>query len=208
MPDSRFTSGQNSVQDIDIAGVLAGLPQAIHHFVLVYTPIFRAVVLRLNLREHDSECLVQDIWLALVQNKFRPLALYSAEGGASLKTYLSRFAYYRIFDRLRKKNAPMCHAYPRTDEDLARLAQREHYGNNLQESRDLWASLIREAERALSPSEIKFFIESFIEERSVAELAASLKTSEEAIHTRRARVRKEMLGLLTTLLLDQATGPE
>lgn len=194
------------IYDLEISPILRGDPAAVRRFVTVYTPVFRAIARRIVKGGSDEariEDLIQDVWVAIIESKYRPLALYVPERGRALKGYLSQFAYFRILDRLRHDRATTKNTNLMPPEDLARVISSEDYGLSQQDARDTWAAIARFAPTVLSDADLKFFKESFMDERPVPELAESLGVSAAAIHTRRGRVRKVMVELLYKRILGQ-----
>lgn len=192
--------------ELDIPRILRGDKLAIGKFVSTYSPVFRGIARRIVKGGSDEariEDLVQDVWMAFVESKFRPLELYIPDRGRALKGYLSQFAYFRILDRLRHDRATTKNINVMAPDDLARVIQSEDYGMSRQEARDTWAAISRFAPTVLSEADLKFFRDSFMEERPVPELAENLGVSPAAIHTRRGRVRKVMVELLYKRILDR-----
>jgi RNA polymerase sigma factor (sigma-70 family) len=192
------------ISDLDIQRILNGDKKLLRSFVEVYTPIFRTVVRRIVKGTKDEariEDLTQDVWVALIETSFRPLAQYSRERGRSLKVFLSKFAYFRILDRLRHERATTKNISLVPPDELARIVLSDSHGRDQQDARDIWASLARSAASVMSEADLKFFMDSFMEDRPVPELAESLGVSAAAIHTRRGRVRKVMVELLYKRIL-------
>lgn len=192
------------MSELDLGRLLSGDAAVLRAFVLEYAPVFRAVVQRALAGQtwgDREEDLVQDIFLALLETDFKALRMWRADGGCALKTFLCRFAIYRTLDRLRGQvyGGRMRLLEPLV---LARLAGADPLSLSQQESRDALESLLLVAKDTLGDAELRFFIASYIEGKSVPELAAELSTTEQAIHQRRSRVRHSVLQAFHTHLLD------
>ena len=194
--------------DFDLNEVLKGDPKAVHAFVLEYSPLFCQVVRSILVGQNwgnRQEDLVQDIFLALIEDKEEPykaLRAWRPDGGSPLKVYLWRFARYRVLDRLRTRGFGGKGTTLLPAEELGRLAECDPNALFIDALREECTAVIQLAKQVLSESDQRFFVEAFMEDRETAELARTWQKSEGAIHQQRTRVRQAVTDAFHRSLLD------
>jgi RNA polymerase sigma factor (sigma-70 family) len=200
---------EEAAAGIDLPALLAGDRRQLHNFIVIYSPLFHSVVHSILAGQTGGDMhrdLVQDVVLALLEDEkqpFRALRAWRRELGMSLKTFLARFAHFRVIDRLRSRAAGSNRTTLVGSEELARLAGSDPTSPLCRQDREDYAVLMNVANRVLSPTDLHFFGQAFVEERPTAELVELWQTTPAAIHQRRSRVRAALVRGYYEAVLDR-----
>ena len=171
-------SGQASLTE----RLRAGDSDAAHEFYARYAPrIHRFILHSLGAgSEHDAEDIVQDTFIALAE------ALPFFRGDSSLFTFACAIAHRKVmtFFRTRARRRQLTMGTEPVTESVAPEAA-EHRDQDLHRA----LAMLRQEYREV-------LILKYVEEATVADIAAILKVSEHAVESRLARARRALEKLL------------
>ncbi len=198
-----------SPQDVDAA--LAGRRDATRRLVDGLTPVVQARVARILLRRRragrdirqDVQDLVQDVFVALFADAGRVLRAWDQRRGMSLRNFVGLVAERLALSRLRthKRN-------PWTEEPVDGLDVRQSAGDPPEvevASRELVRTLADRLREELTPLAMHLFRLLFIEERSVADVCATMHMGPDAVYAWRSRIGKRLRRIAHDIGSEQTT---
>ncbi|OWK45688.1 sigma-70 family RNA polymerase sigma factor [Fimbriiglobus ruber] len=164
-------------------------------FVRLYTPLLAHWAARAGVRQADRPDLIQDVFLTLL----RALPSFSYDRGRSFRAWLHAVFVNKWKDACRKK-APVTLAADGSSFPAPPVSDHAPAIDEAEYRAVLVARAARLIESDFNPLTWQAFWKTTIEERAVAEVAAELGLSANAIYLARSRVlarlRQELAGLL------------
>ncbi|MBL9007600.1 MAG: sigma-70 family RNA polymerase sigma factor [Myxococcales bacterium] len=183
------------MSELQLLAVIRGDPHAVRAFIHEFGPLFRSVIRgrvygALLTREED---LLQELLFGLFRKNCRVLRLWDPNKGKSLRSFLHQFALQRTLDWLRQQRRHSLEVPsldPHGDEraDPTELAASR-------EPPEWVAEVLKRFRSEGSPEDLLLIEMSYLQDCTVAEIAAALKLSEEAVYQRRHRIKQRLLKL-------------
>ncbi len=182
----------------DVAGALAGDEDALSRLVERLTPVIQSRVAALLLRRLSTvagglrtqvEDLVQEVFIALFDNRATTLRSWDPARGTSLESFVGVVAERRAISFLRSGRKNPWKEEATLPEELDGLGS-EAGSETLVASRELLGEILGRLETELSPQGWRIFRLLFVEQLSVAEIGDETGLSADAIYAWRSRLRR------------------
>lgn len=193
------------MNDLELQAVIRGEPTAVRNFIREFVPMFQAVIRKRVFGPwlEAEEDLVQEILTGLFANSARALRAWDPNKGRTLKNFLWVFAEQRIIDWMRMKR----HAREEPTETNALLRKADAESALPQSEAPDWLEPLMARFRAECSAEDQRIVElSYLEERSVREIATLLNLSEDAVYQRRHRIKLRLLQMKSEMSKSGGSG--
>lgn len=176
-----------------LLAVIRSDPQAVRAFIHEFGALFRSVIRGRVFgawlkREED---LLQELFLGLFRNNCRVLRLWDPHKGKSLRSFLHQFAVQRTLDWLRQQRrhsleVPTLDPHSNDKADPSQVAASR-------EPPEWVTELLLRFRAQCSPEEWVLIEMSYLQDRTVAEIASTLELTEENVYQRRHRIKQRLL---------------
>lgn len=177
-----------------IEGLRKQSPKAQQQALELYGNYVWSQVVRMVSRVEDAEEVYQDVFIKVFNNIER----YDAEK-ASLKTWISRIAYYESISFLRRK--PQSMIYFEDNEEKAEALSEAEVENTLGHPDEETVQLIQTAIRYLPPDEQAIITMFYYEDMSLKDIAFVTESIPTTVASKLSRTRKKLCKLIKNTLI-------
>lgn len=206
------TAGIPSISKATLDAALGGDSRVLRELVTQLTPVVQARVARTLLRRRSRsgadartfmEDLVQDTFVALLQDRGKLLRAWNPERGLRLESFVALVAEQRVLATLRsRRKNPWTDELAVDDGDLDLHAGSDPGPELRALSREALQSLLDEVRARLSPMGLELFMALVVREESVAAVCERTRLSTSAVHAWSSRLRRLVHTLAAGPLAD------
>ena len=181
---------------------LGGDDVALRTLIDLMTPVVHVRVARaLRRRIHDArgrnlrqdlEDMTQDVFTTLFAKRGKALRAWNAERGLSFLSFVGFLAEREVAMRLRTAKRNPWTEDPTAADDLNKAAGLSDSPEGYIESRDLLATLWEDLRHWLTPEGRQYFQLLYVDQQSIADVAARAGTTTDALYAWRSRLVKKV----------------
>jgi RNA polymerase sigma-70 factor (ECF subfamily) len=183
-----------------VDAALAGDAAAVRDLVEALTPVVQGRVVRTLLRRRPRgmsdltatvEDLVQDTFVALLQDGARMLRTWNPDRGLRLESFVALVAEQRVLATLRsRRKNPFAEELAIDDGDLDAVEEATMSPEARASSREELRDLLDEVRSRLSPMGMELFLSLVVREEAIADVCARTRLSTSAVHAWSSRLKR------------------